>query len=300
MHRRNDAMLAPILVIFLAGVLYLARIYQHLESWSFYFQKICVSRTPPSDFAPYYEALVCGVSLEPSEILQLLKLSGLIHLFVVSGSHLVFIEHFLLYRCPRILRLVILTGFAFLSGLQPPVVRSWINLYLPFVLERWGWRSSFSIWMAGVLSLLVNPTWIASLSLQLSWGCALGLHMPKMWRLPKALSQSLWIFIFLYPLLWSSPKSYLSPICNWLIAPVIGLLLFPLSLLVMGVHQLTFVGDFAFTYFNNAMLWLEPLLIAAPQIVQPLPIELRWLWVFLLQFILYAMEIRRERKLCFK
>lgn len=293
-------MLAPILVLTVAGFLYLAGIYLHLEKWSTHLQQLCISQVPPSAFAAYYEALVCGVSLEPSEILQLLKLSGLIHLFVVSGSHLIFLEQFLLYRCPRTLRLLTLTAFAFFSGLQPPVVRSWISLYLPFTFKRWAWRSSFCIWMAGVLSLVVNPLWISSLSLQLSWACALGLHMPAFCRWPKSLCRSLWIFLFLYPLLWSSPKSFLSPICNWLLAPIIGLLLFPLSLLAMLFHKLAFITDWSFEIFNWSLFWIEPLLILAPQTDTPLLVELRWVWVFVLQAAVYAMEIRRERKMCFK
>lgn len=293
-------MLAPILVLLSLSPLYLVGSYQHLERLSFVFQQKCIHQVPSSTYAHYYEALVCGVSLEPSEILQLLKLSGLIHLFVVSGSHLIFLEHVLLYRAPSILRLLVLTLFSLFSGLQPPVVRSWISLYLPFVLRKWGWRSSIRIWMAGLLSLCVNPTWITSLSLQLSWACALGLNMPAFWRLPRALCRSIWIFIFLYPLLWSTPKSYLSPLCNWLLAPIIGLLLFPLSFVGMLIHKLSFITDFAFFYFDRMMLMLEPLLILAPQADQPLFAELRWLWVFVLQFIVYWMEIRRERSACFK
>ncbi len=293
-------MLAPILVLILIGFLYLAGLYQHLENWSLHLQHLCISQVPQSTFKAYYEALVCGVSLEPSEILQLLKLSGLVHLFVVSGSHLIFLEQFLLYRVPRILRLLTLTGFAFISGLQPPVVRSWISLYLPFTFRRWAWRSSFSIWMAGILSLTINPTWISSLSLQLSWACALGLQMPAFWKWPKSLCRSLWIFLFLYPLLWSSPKSFLSPLCNWLLAPVIGLLLFPLSLFAMLFHQLAFITDWSFEAFNMSLFWLEPLLVVAPQAERPLLVEFRWLWVFVLQFAVYFIEIRRERNICFK
>jgi len=296
----DDAMLAPILVLLLLSPLYLVGSYQHLERLSLVFQQACIAQVPSTSYAHYYEALVCGVNLEPSEILQLLKLSGLIHLFVVSGSHLIFLEHILLYRAPSIVRLLALTLFSLFSGLQPPVVRSWISLYLPFALRKWAWRSSFRIWMAGVLSLCVNPTWITSLSLQLSWACALGLSMPSFWRMPKALCRSLWIFIFLYPLLWSTPKSYLSPLCNWLLAPIIGLLLFPLSLVALLFHKLSFISDFAFSYFDRAMLLLEPWLFLAPQTDQPLYIELRWLWVFVLQFLVYAMEIRKERQLCFR
>lgn len=293
-------MLAPFLVLVFLTPLYLGGSYQHLERWGLQFQNFCVAQIPPSPFTNYYEALVCGVNLEPSEILQLLKLSGLIHLFVVSGSHLIFLEKVLLYRCPTLLRLAALTFFSFFSGLGAPVVRSYISLYLPFVFNRWGWRSSFRIWMAGVLSLSFNPTWIASLSLQLSWACALGLNMPAFWKLPRSLCRSFWIFLFLYPLLWASPKSYLSPLCNWLLAPIIGLLLFPLSILAIVFHRLTFVGDLAFSIFNKLLLSLEPYLVLAPQAEIPLHPELRWLWVFALQFLVYGMEIHSERKTCFR
>ena len=59
----------------------------------------CESLTPSSNYQDFYKALVCGTDLPSSQLKEYFKMSGLLHLIVVSGSHLIFI----LFLCVTLL-----------------------------------------------------------------------------------------------------------------------------------------------------------------------------------------------------
>ena len=101
------------------------------------FQGVCLLHAPSSPWEEYYRAVVCGVSLEPSIEKSLLVDLGLIHIIVVSGSHLVFLS--------RILKegmklswgtFIFLLIFVAMTGMEPPVVRAFVSLTLSLLVKR--------------------------------------------------------------------------------------------------------------------------------------------------------------------
>ena len=52
----------------------------------------CVRFAPEGNWRELYQATVCGKSFQDPTLLPLLKKFGLLHLIVVSGAHLVFLE----------------------------------------------------------------------------------------------------------------------------------------------------------------------------------------------------------------
>src|SRR5262245_6137827 len=88
--------------------------------------EFCQYALPVSPYRALYAALVCGVSLPSGHEKQIFVDTGLIHLMVVSGSHLVFIER-LTGFLPNSIRLVLGGAYAFLTGFQAPVMRAWMR-----------------------------------------------------------------------------------------------------------------------------------------------------------------------------
>src|SRR5688572_25924952 len=93
----------------------------------------CLSATPTGSYRHFYDAIVCGKSLKP-ENAEVFRVTGVIHLLVVSGSHLIVLTQILeklLPSWPR-LHFLILALFAGFTGFQPPVARALVS----FVLGR--------------------------------------------------------------------------------------------------------------------------------------------------------------------
>src|SRR4051812_13509506 len=66
--------------------------------------KICANRFNKSPQREFHSAIVCGSDLTSQTLYDAFRRTGLIHLIVVSGSHLIWIEYALLIflaRFPR-------------------------------------------------------------------------------------------------------------------------------------------------------------------------------------------------------
>src|SRR5690606_21478326 len=96
---------------------------------------------------------------------------GLLHLIVVSGAHLIFLEnailrplfHFTPSRVKSLGSSFCIIGYCFLAGLQEPLVRA--------LFQRSTWKfQSQSIFLSGALTAFFFRE--ISLSLLLSWSCA--------------------------------------------------------------------------------------------------------------------------------
>src|SRR4051794_30757452 len=86
----------------------------------------CLGFAPDSKFKAWYQAIVCGKNLPPSQEKGWFQQTGLIHVIVVSGSHLVFLDDVLALvlggsRIAVWIRNLLLGFFALISNLQPPV-----------------------------------------------------------------------------------------------------------------------------------------------------------------------------------
>ena len=203
--------------------------------------KVCVGILPVTDLHILYEALVCGVDLPPGEPRQLFIDTGLIHVMVVSGSHLVFIEGFIGYL-PMRLRLALLATYSYLVGFQAPVVRALVRRAIgPGVTRRWGLTSLQVEAATAITALLLYPPWLLSRSFLMSWMCGLAMCAPPIWPKHPHWDLALKCYLFLLPFTASSP---LTIGWNALLAPFIGILLFPACVLAMIIPPLHVCTDF--------------------------------------------------------
>jgi hypothetical protein len=207
----------------------------------------CRSFLPPSKYVRLYEALVCGLSLPDGEERQLFIDSGLIHIMVVSGAHLIFLEN-LIKPAPRPLQILFLTVYSWLTGFGPPIVKALIRRLFEPWLSRHGWSSlqieAFSV----TVVLTFVPMWIVSRSFLMSWLCALAFQLPRLVKY-RALDVSAKTYVLLFVFCAASP---LTIFWNSLVAPLVGDLLFPLTLVLIPVPWLTPAVDKIWQIF----LWI--------------------------------------------
>lgn len=228
----------------------------------------CLAATPTSVYAPLYSAFVCGVDLPAGSAKQLFVDTGLIHLMVVSGSHLIFFERLLVWL-PAPLRLGILGVYCWLTDFGAPVVRAFTRRLCAGALHDWGWSALQIEAAATVLVLSVYPPWLLSRSFLMSWLCAVALQAPLPWPRWPELNLSLKCYLFLFPFCAASP---LSIGWNCLAGPLIGELLFPACLLAFACPWLTPLADLVW----EALLWLLHSGPQAPPAVFWWPSH--WLW----------------------
>lgn len=243
--------------------------------WAIPLHEICRQFSPHGPWRPAYEALVCGASLPASEFSLALQRTSLLHLAIVSGSHLVLLEVILLRLLPGRLKLtsvvfLLLTLYALFSGWQPPAVRALASVFIQAlsVRHKFFWTPLQTTWLSGLLTASLFPSWIHSFSFLLSWGAALGLSLLP--TSPSSFAQS-WkthsiVFITLFPLLLPlTPPHPLTVLCNWLVGPALGILLFPMSLACFALPFLTPWVDYVWLAVDQVL-----------QIISPFVPEIRW------------------------
>ncbi len=188
----------------------------------------CLTLLPHSQHHDLIASLICGLPLAGGESKQVFLDTGLIHVMVVSGAHLMFLES-LLARTPLWLRLPVLGFYCWLTGFGAPVVKAFAHRTAEIFLRPYGWSGLWIEAVAVALAVTVYPWWLMSRSLQMSWMCSLALSLPRLLRW-RALDQSLKAYILLFVFVGGS----LIGVCwNTLAAPFVGLILFPVSLLTI-------------------------------------------------------------------
>jgi len=211
---------------------------------------LCHTLIPESVHAALYSAMVCGTSLPAGWEKQVFLDSGLIHIMVVSGAHLLFLES-LLSRAPRRVRLPCLFFYCWFTGFGAPVVRAFAHRVVQTFLQPKGW-SGIQIEAAAVtLTLALWPSWLLSRSLQMSWMCALALSLPRILR-PAALDQAVKAYALLFVF---AGAPLLSIAWNTLLAPLVGVILFPLCLSVLLFPWLSGPVDLVWDLFLWILRW---------------------------------------------
>ncbi len=264
--------------------------------------KLCTDRFLNSEQKEFHAAIICGSELEAQQTYEAFRRTGLIHLIVVSGTHLVWIElalSFLLARFPRgkWLTACLLILFAIAARLQPPIVRAGVSMTLTFANQRWslGWSPLHRAFFAGALTLFLFPKWLGSTSLLLSWSAAMVLSLDDQnqrdpWR--KQITIYLVMFVLLLPLAAPHP---LTIAFNVLIGPIVAGVLFPLSIIV-------FVLPFSAVLLDPLLAWalsvLELLSRLVPDFAPAHSVApvLLWLYLFSVQIYWLAQQIRFRRK----
>ena len=263
------------------------------------FHEKCLSSVPTSSsHGSTLASLVCGEKITDETLKENLSRTSLIHIFVVSGSHLLLLDQLLsIFKIPLFVRFLLLGFYSLLVGWQAPVVRAFTTLAL-----RAGLKNSFLsfppdlvVLLGGLLGLVIFPAWWSSLSYQMSWCAGLALSFTAILRLRRSWKQAvtaqLGIFVLMSAPLWGLGSLHpLSIVYNLILAPVVSYALLPLSLASL-IHPV-------FLWcFDGVMGVFEELLfvIAEPiKIVRgPLPSSgFLWFWIFSIHLLLHFIRLR--------
>ena len=242
-----------------------------------------------SPFPNIYSALVCGKRLPDGEIKQLFVKGGLIHLTVVSGAHLLFLEKlWLKLTLPKPIKkgglALFLILYALASQLNPPVLRALFSFFLSQLSQKLKlfWSPSGITLLSALLCLIYNKNWLDSISLQLSVLASLLFSCSK-----SSLKKAFFIYLSLLPLLnrWQSLHP-LTVLINWIFAPVISGLLFPFTFLSPFVPFLYKISDFLWLIFLKPLAIAKLLPSGTALIKYQLPESWTWFYILFIFFVL--------------
>ena len=255
----------------------------------------CLSRFTNSEQQSLHSAVICGAALPPGETYEAFRKTGLIHLIVVSGSHLLWLEFVLRKLLDRfsgssVLIAIALTIFTFAARLDPPILRAAFSLAFAAADKKWalGWTNLHRTLFAGILCLALYPEWFGSMSLLLSWAAALVLATQpakaNIWRTQAMIY--IVLLLFLIPL---TPPHPITIAFNVLLAPVIAIVLLPLSALVCLIPPSAALVDPALEVVIRGMQLIARYV---PEFSHPSQILLAVLWLYL--FTLQILWLRKQ------
>lgn len=207
--------------------------------------RFCLSLLPENPLTqPTLQALVCGQNFNSAEDSQLYASAGLIHLFVVSGSHLILMERFinwiiktLNFKYPTTTKLVILFLYCLVCDLNPPIIRSFLNMswVALLVLQHKHWPKDYILLLTGLLCLLLQPQWITSLGLQMSWLAALAIQLNEryLFNAPKLLHQLTFYILFTFSFSCLGFPQVTAILTCLIFSPILEFVLLPLAFLII-------------------------------------------------------------------
>lgn len=267
------------------------------------FQELCLSRLPSeAKYLEIYQALLCGQSLKNGAHRQLFIDLGWIHLLVISGAHLLWIEKgfgripIRDVRIKKPLSYVALALFALLSGSKPPVIRALVRMFVSDLDRRW--RLNQLAWVqqlvTGLLILNFFPEWIHSPSFVLSLLAATLLSI-----LPSHPQWKRDVFLYALLSIYFGGPSGLSPLpifLNFLLLPIWSKFLFPVTALLMAVPKLFPLIDFIWKHMFATLYFLHDLFLLNPT-PQFLSLPLAWAYLIILiggrhLYHLYLLQVR--------
>jgi ComEC/Rec2-related protein len=247
----------------------------------------CLNLTPESLYSNIYAALVCGKALDGLELAQNFKNLGIYHVIIVSGSHLIFLSSIIEFltlgksgekfgKKLRYAAFPILFIYSLATGFQPPVVRAFISIVINAFQQKKKlfWNQNEVVFISLLICLAFFDPWKDSYSLLLSYVASVSLSLSsKSNSLKKHFIIYCLILPFLLPMSAPSPLSFLS---NFLLAPFIGAILFPLSFIAYIVPYFYVLVDYVWTGF------LYVCSVAGPEMqsLEKVPISLLILWIF--------------------
>ena len=287
---------------FLLFLILIPRIpFENLVELTHFLHDWCLKRV--STYAENKEiqsALICGKTLPLGPSRNLFTQAGMIHLMVVSGAHLMFLEKSLSiiphWRYKRFLIIVLLTFYSFCTQMNPPILRALISVFLKEFSKKFQlhWDSFYRLIISGIACLTLNPQWIASASLQLSLVGTLAFSYS---RQSKLIAHIL-CFIFIVPLVsqWSVLHP-LSILLNWILFPLFSAVIFPLSILSFIFPFLYPFTQFLMDQFILILTYLQPFLQYVPFVLKPIPFSIRWIYIAVLFFIFkYLTQINQKAR----
>lgn len=275
-----------------------------LTKYSLTLHHICLRSLPRAvENLSSLEALVCGKNMQELELKQLLVQSSLIHIFVVSGSHFIFLRK-ILARLPIVRKypLLVLSVYALVTLCQPPSLRALLFLALVEISEHKKLFLSpvILVFLSSCLSVALFPQWLYSRSLIMSMMAALVIAvMSDFWgkertSLPALFLTQSALYLAMGFCLWGFSNLHpLSILLNIILGPLIGTVLFPLGFVVVLIPPLAFLFDIAM----NSLIWIleknsEVLRVGS----KTSPLEFYWQWILFLTLVIFSYHYLVFRK----
>ncbi|MES2803438.1 MAG: ComEC/Rec2 family competence protein [Bdellovibrionota bacterium] len=245
------------------------------------------------------QALVCGKNFSDPAQSNLLIASGLIHLFVVSASHLRILQKIIFYLlCNRYFSLTkfLQTGvfsllflYCAVCKFNPPILRSFAALITLALLEKKNlkWKAENLILVTGLICLILSPAWINSLSLQMSWIAALTLSVISYFFTQANIffKSSIFYFQYLATFNFIGIPQPASIGVSTVFTKFLEYVLFPLALAVYLFPFLGSVFDFLIVSLNAILSKLELTVIFRPYDSEKM-IFINWVLIFSLHLFL--------------
>lgn len=244
-------------------------------------------------------SLLCGQKITDENLRQKLQQTSLIHIFVISGSHLILFDQLLgTLRIPLFLRFAFLLLYSLATGWQPPAVRALCGLLLLALLRWRGWpfASDQRVLLTGMTVLATFPEWWESRSLIMSWCASLALCTPSLFRLQLSLPRLFWgqvaIFILMTPPLWGFGNLHpLGLVYNLLLGPVVSFILLPLAIVAVILPASSPLFDFLLGLFTEGLHRVsDPIQLPSGTAVS---IPLLWGWVFGVHLLFHIVRVQR-------
>ncbi len=202
-------------------------VFTHFQTKLVFLQHLCTHSMPiqKADGA-LWQALVCAQALpSQSPWKSWLQITGLIHLFVVSGSHFIVLQWVLQkLKAPPVFQFFCLWFYNALTGFSAPGTRACLAVTIGPFLKIPSEQKLFTL---SLFCLALEPGWSFSLSFWLSWLASLILIITpqtKMDLFRQVIFYTTWAFLGFTMSCWSIPL-------NLLIGPYISWVLFPLAFL---------------------------------------------------------------------
>ncbi|WP_225362392.1 DNA internalization-related competence protein ComEC/Rec2 [Secundilactobacillus silagei] len=232
------------------------------------------TKTLPSTLQLYVQGLFLGWrATDFYESLTAVTDLGLIHLFSISGFHIVWIVAAVSWCLRRlgftqtpiaVLLLLLLPTYYILAGAQVGLLRAVAVVVLGLVAHLCDWRlTGLTTWgLSLLLGLIVQPALLMHLGGQLSYGLAFGLLFTKQFGVLKT---TVMLNLLSLPLILYHVYQWhvLTMFVNLLILPLFSVCIFPLVLVAgIGGHWLPWLTDLTewlLRGFTGGLNWLDSL-----------------------------------------
>lgn len=288
------------LFLFVLNSVFRISVFEELNFLSYFLHLKCMNLLPYNiQSHDTLAALVCGHNFESQKDSSLYVSTGLIHLFVVSGTHLMFIYRGLRFlfnnRSTRRFEFIILFLYAGVCLFNPPIVRSLLTLIaLEFLKSRQLlWRTDYVLLLCGLVCLTLQPKWIQSLSLQMSWLAALCLELTSRYFKDSSTlaRQSPFYGIYYLTYLGLGLPQFAIVAVGLIFNPFLENILFPLALLVCLLPLVGFLFDFCIQNLNAVLNVLEfhphiPLVPVSSVVLG------NWFFIMGLHFVLHFKRVK--------
>lgn len=243
--------------------------------------RLCVDYTVWRNLPLIYNGLICGSKDIGTDATMLFQSTGLYHVIVVSGSHLIFMDRYL-HKFPSKkfwLRGLALTIYSYVCLLNPPVLRALVQLLFSRFAKRTRLylRPDQITLGAGLIVLIAAPYLIGSPSLQLSWVAALCMSLNV-----SPASKACLCLLYIAPLL--GLQNPLFALNNILFLAVFDALLFPITVLTFLVPGTTTLANGVWDLTLPLLKWLPRSPTVAPSFND---VTAGWTFVFALQLLHY-------------